>query len=44
MRTPLNKTIGATLSTTIGVIGLALSLVAVLAAAQPAPQAAAIAR
>ena len=36
MRTPLNKTIGTTLS----IIGLALSLVAALAVAQPAPQAA----
>ena len=42
--TPLNKTIGATIttriSTTMGIAGLALTLVAALAAAQPAPQAA----
>ena len=44
IRTPLNKTIGATIirriTTTIGLAGLALTLVAALAAAQPAPQAA----
>jgi len=40
MRTPYNRTIGATISAVIG-MALALSLVGVFAAAQPAPQAAA---